>query len=246
MPVNANLQHSNYFGNPGLVIEVLGEISTDLYGLSTCSLTAKCPQNRFDLVPPLFSYHPIFAYLNVERQRVAIREGFLWITLEYAGINGGGTMPIYELCLGVSEEAIVTHPKFVTEIGGKPSAPLHGALFLDANTGRITNDDSVGVFDRFASMYAGNPNPFAAIETFVDFSQAVWRARYYITYQPSDITYVGKISWPEGPAPSLGGLGRNWLLQSINFERRGNIFGVTKEWRASGPRGWNEIIYGAG
>jgi hypothetical protein len=241
MPVNAGLQHSNYFGNPGLVIEVIGELSTDLYGLSTASLTAKCPQNRFDLVPPLFSYHPVWTNLNAERQRITIKEGFLWITMEYAGIFGI-TQPIYELCLGVGEEPIVTHPKFVLQIAGKPSAPLNGAIFLNPSTGKITRNDGIGVFDRFSSQFSGQPNQFAGLESFLDFSQAVWRKRQYQTYQPTDASYVGKILQPEGPAPYLG-TGRNWILQSINFEQRGIVYGVTKEWRASGFRGWNQIVY---
>jgi hypothetical protein len=235
------LVNSDYFGNKGLVIEVLGELSTDLYGLSTCSLTAKCPQTRLDLVPPLFSYHPVWTNMNAERQRITIKEGFLWITIEYAGVFGV-TQPIYELALGVGEEPIVTHPKFATEIGGSPSAPLHSAIFLNPNTGKITSNDAIGVFDRFAARWAGGPNPFAGIESFLDFSQAIWRVRQYVTYRPSDITYVGKISWPEGPAPALGG-SRNWLLQSINYEQRGLVYGLTKEWKASGPRGWNSTIY---
>jgi hypothetical protein len=240
-----SLDHSNFFGNRALVIEVLGELSTDLYGLTTCSLTAKCPQDRWDLVPPLFDYHPLFSYLNVERQRIQIKDGFLWINLEYAGITGAVTTPIYELSLGVGETPIEAHPKFATQIGGTPSAPLNGAIFLHPSTNQITTDNTKGVFDRFASQFAGGPNIYAGVTSYIDFGQATWRVRQYQTFQPADISYVGKISWPEGPAPSLGGA-RNWLLQSVNFERRGNVYGVTKEWRASGPRGWDPIVYGFG
>jgi hypothetical protein len=253
MPVNAGLVNSNYFGNPGLVIEILGEINTDLYGLSTGTLTAKCPQNRFDLVPPLFSYHPVFTYLNVERQRIQIKDGFLWITLDYAGILGGQTEPIYELCLGLGEEPIETHPNFVVNVSGsgdgqplagKPSAPYHGAYFVDSQTGRKTTDDATGVFDRFQGhLDDGSPNPFAGISSYLEFSQAVWRKRWYATFRPSDIIFLGKVMSPEGPAPALGG-NRNWIYQSLNYEQRGIVYGITKEWKASGFRGWNPNIYG--
>lgn len=253
MPVNAGLVNSNYFGNPGLTIEILGEITTDLYGLTTCSLTAKCPQNRFDLVPPLFSYHPVFTYLNVERQRVLIKDGYLWITLEYAGISGGETTPIYELCLGVGEEPIETHPNFVVNalsagdgepLAGTPSHSYHGAVFRDENTNEVTTNDATGIFDKFKGhLPDGTPNVgFAGVTSFLDFSQAVWRKRWYSTARPSDITFLGKILYPEGPAPGLGGY-RNWLYQGLTYEQRGNVFGITKEWKASGFRGWNPNIY---
>ena len=238
-----SLDNSNYFGNRQLVIEELGELTTDLYGLSTCSMTAKCPWNRLDLVPPLFSYHPVFGYLNVERQRIRIKDGFLWITLEYAGIAGGSTQPIYELSLGLGEERLEVHPKFGTQIAGRPSHPLNGAIFTDPQTGEITDDDSIGVFTRFSSWLGSQVNPYAGIESFLDFSQACWRVRYYTTARPVDIGSLGKIVYPEGPAPGLGG-GRNWLYQGLNYEQRGVVYGVTKEWKASGYRAWDSTIYG--
>lgn len=252
MPIYANLQHSNYFGNPGLIIEILGEIATDIYGLTTCTLTAKCPQNRFDLVPPLFSYHPVFPYVNVERQRVQIKEGFLWITLEYAGIAGGSTQPIYELSLGLGEEPIETHPRFVDNydnagdglpLAGIPSNPQHGAFFVDPN-GRQTTDDAIGKFDRFNShLPDGTPNyGWAGITSFLDFSQAVWRKRWYATSRPGDITMLGRIAAPEGPAPALGA-NREWIYQGLNYEQRGIVYGITKEWKASGRYGANPNIY---
>jgi hypothetical protein len=252
--VNANLQHSNYFGNPGLVIEIIGEINTDLYGLSTCTLTAKCPQNRFDLVPSLFSYHPVFPYLSVERQRVQIKDGFLWINLEYAGIAGGETQPIYELALGLGEEPIESHPNFVVNttgggdgqpLAGTPSNPYHAAIFRDVNTNKITRNDVTGRFDGFnGHLPDGTPNlGFAGVTSFLDFSQAVWRKRWYSTSRPGDITFLGKVLSPEGPVPSLGG-SRNWIYQSLNYEQRGLVYGITKEWRSSGVRAANPNIYG--
>jgi hypothetical protein len=237
-----NLDNSNYFGNRQLVIEELGEISTDLYGLSTCTVTAKCPWNRLDLVPNLFSYHPIFTYMNVERQRVRIKDGFLWITLEYAGVPGN-TSPIFELSLGLGSEPIETHVKFGTHIAGSPSSPLNGAIFRDPSTGNITDDDSIGVFDTFAARVSGSVNLYAGIRSFLDFSQATWRMRFYTTARPTDISSLGKIVSPEGPAPGLGG-NRNWLYQGLTYEQRGIVYGVCKEWKASGFRGWNSVIYG--
>lgn len=251
MPVNADLVNSTFYGAPGLVIDILGDLNTDLYGLSTCSLTATCPQNRYDLIPAMFSFHPVFTWLHVERQRVRIQEGRLNITCEYAGIIGGQTEPIYELSLGLSEEPIQTHPNFTVNatgggdgqpIAGTPSEPKHGAIFKD-DRGRITTNDATGNFVEFRSQLGvGVPNPFAGIVSYLDFGSATWRKRWYSVSRPTDITYLGHIQYPEGPAPGLGGL-RNWLYVGLNYEQRGLVYGITKEWKASGRLPWNPNIY---
>lgn len=237
-----SLVNSNYYGNSGLILEEQGELTTDLYGLTTCSVTAKCSWQNPGAIPGLFSAHPNFSWLNVERQRIRPKDGFFWVTLEYAGVYGG-TDAIYELCLGVGEEPIETHNLFASSIAGSPSAPKHGAIFLDPQTGDISHDDSIGVFDRFAVMDSGSPNQFAGIQSYLDFNQAIWREKYYTSGRPSDSANVGRIQSPAGPYPSLGG-SRNWILQSLNYEQRGLVYGVTREWKASGPKGWNPIIYG--
>ena len=64
---------------------------------------------------------------------------------------------------------------------------------------------------------------------------------------------LGKIdnSWftvdviPKPPTP-LGDNGklRNWLLVSAGYEAIGKGGRVTKMWRLSGRRGWDDLIYG--
>lgn len=244
MPLSLTPVHSNYFGNTGLVVEIPGELVTDLYGLSTCSLVASCPMNRLDLVPPLFSQHPFFPYLNAEHQRVTIKDAKLFITIDYAGVNGA-TVPIYELCAGVGEEPIETHPNALA-IMGTPDSPVNRALFVDFETGQLSNDPARAVFrEFFPYLEDGSLNPFAGISAYLDFSQCVWRQRYYSTAYPSDATSLGRINSPPGPVPALGG-SRNWIYMGLTFEQRGIVYGVTREWKASGFRGWNADIYSGG
>jgi hypothetical protein len=197
--------------------------------------------DRYDLVPPLFSYHPLATYLNVERQRVTIKDGKLNISLDYAGVNGS-TQPIYELCAGVGEEPIETHPNAMNIIG-TPTSPMNGAIFVDFETGQLSNDPTRAIFREFFPYLSdGTLNPFAGISAYLDFSQCVWRQRYYTTAYPNDATYLGTIQYPAGGPPGLRGSG-NWIYAGLTFEQRGLVYGVTREWKASGFRGWNSTIY---
>lgn len=230
------------YGRTGLIISEPGDVHTDLYGLETCTAVFKIQGDRDNLgqVPAMFSAHPIFTYLNMERRRISLTPGFIIVTGEYAGIPGGTTTPIYELAIGLSDEPIVTHPKFNQYIGGTPSHPLNGAIFLDQE-GEITTDDSIGQFAYFQHVLNGSQNPFAGIESYLAADQIVWREKYYTTGGIFQTQRVGYISSPSGPVPSVPG--PNWLLTGVTYERRGNVFFICNEWRNSGRRGWNTTIY---
>lgn len=232
--------HNNQYGNTGLITESPGDLHTDIYGLETCTAVFKCPMDNFSLVPPMFAFHPIFTYLNMERRRVSITPGFLVITGEFAGIPGGTTTPIYEISIGLADEPIVTHPKFTNYIGGRPSAPLHGAIFLDQE-GEITSDDSLGQFAYFQHTQGGIQNEFAGIDSYLAADQVVWREKYYSTQRPVITQQVGYIMQPSGPVPSVAG--PNWLFTGCTYEQRGLVYFVCNEWRNSGRRGWNNLIY---
>ncbi len=237
------LVNLDYYGNrTSLIVESPGELTTDIYGLATCTAVYKCPMDRFDLVPAMFSHHAIYLGLALERRRVAITPGFLVITAEYAGLTiTPPTSPVYELTIGLSEQPIETHPKFVTEIAGTPNAPLNGAVFLDEQ-GKLTTDNAKGIFDKFRSVVNGSRNQFAGISAYLSPAEVTWRKIYIDGGPPSSVTPVGFIDSPDGPVPGLVS-GRSWLNNGVTFRQRGNVYEITKEWRASGPGGWNTIIY---
>jgi hypothetical protein len=240
------LQYQNFFGNKQLLLEKMGELTTDLYGLSTCTSAWSCPTDKPNLIPAMFIPHPYFPFVNMERRRITIAEGRFNIIGEFAGIDGFSTVPIYELCLGLGEEPIETHPNFV-QFAGTPDAPINGAIFVDFETGQFSTDPSRAIFDKFTII---NPstnqlNQFAGISTYFAPNQMVWRQRYYARDRPSDISRVGHVMTPEGPFPYIGGgYGQNWLYQGVTYEQRGVCFSVSREWRASGWRGWDYTIYG--
>lgn len=227
----SSLQYSNKFGSDK-VIQEEGALSTDLYGLSTITTVWKIVFGREDLIPEMFSRHPYYVYAALERRRIEHQGGFLIVTCDYAGVDGTSAS-VFELTVGVQDEPIVSHPKFVSSIGGKPSAPLNGAVFIGPD-GAITTDDSVGQF----AYFAVNSN-FAGIESYLAADFMTWRERYctngYVIY--SDI---GFLSSPSG-GPPVGAT--NWIKISTNLEQRGLSYVICNEWRAGGRRGWNPTIY---
>jgi hypothetical protein len=233
----------NVYGYTGLILESAGSNVTDIYGLETCTAVFKAVDGE---VPAMFTYHPIFTWLHLERRRVDISpegfRGFTVTTAEFAGISGP-TVPIYELDLGLSEEPIETHPLFVSDIAGTASAPLNGAIFVDESTGRITSDEAHAVFSKFQTTIGGVRNPFAGISAYLDFSNSIWRKTQMLPTNPADLTTLGKIATPDGPVPALD-TGQDWLFTGMSYVQRGLVFSVKWEWRASGRRGWNETIYG--
>jgi hypothetical protein len=221
-----------YYGATGF-IENLGTLNTDIYGLTTADITWKYSQNSaINLFPSLFDVHPTYTWLHLERQKVEYIPGFAMVTSGYAGVSGNPE-PVYELCLGLGEEPIETHPKFVSDIAGTPASPLNGAIFIDFETGKKTTDNNRGVFDRFQNMIGSGRNQFAGISAFLDLSQITWRKRFVTNTRPSDSSQVGYINNPEGPAPSVVN-NAYWVYAGESYEQRGLSYFVTREWRCAG------------
>ena len=222
---------STVFGND-ITIEESGELVTDIYGLSTVTTVLKIAQDAPNLVPAMFSLHPIYQYTALERRREQHRDGYIIVTGDYAGVNGT-SQPIYELTVGVQDEPIVAHPKFISSIGGTPSAPRNGAVFLGPD-GQVTTDDSVGQF-----AYFKVDSDFAGVESYLAADFVTWRERY-ATNSLFFYSDIGFLSSPSGGPPVQA---TNWIKISSNIERRGLCWMVTNEWRAGGRRGWNQTIY---
>jgi hypothetical protein len=175
--------------------------------------------SSYNTYPSLFESHPTYPWLHLEKQKVDFTPGYVVVTSGYAGIAGGQseTTHIYELCLGLGEEPIETHPKFQSEIAGSPSSPLNGAIFIDFETGKKTMDDNRGVFDRFQNTLDGVRNTFAGISAYLDLAQITWRERYVTNTRPSDGSDIGYKDTPSGPAPSVVAHAY-WLYAGLTYD----------------------------
>lgn len=230
-----------HFGSQGLILEGVGEIVTDRFGLDTGKAYWQAPTAQaLVLAPQLLSAHPDASYMKMERRVIQFAPPFARIIGDYVGIMNNETTPVYELVGSVSEEPIQTHPEF-DDIAGTPDDPAHGAIFVDEN-GYISFDPGRATFSHFAAIVEGEKNELAGVTAYLDPGQVVWRKTWITRTRPTDISQLGEIDSPEGNPPSLGS-GKNWLYYALRFEQRGEVYQVNKEWKASGRGGWNSLIY---
>lgn len=249
-----------YHGSTGIITEDYGTLHTDRTSLSTCTAVFKIKQTSWTSLPNVNTPHPIFGYIGMESRDLSFSGGWAIAKCSYAGIDDSsseGTPPIYELVVGLSEEPIETHPKFVTDIAGTSVAPANGAVFEKlGNDGGIIatfsstnpNPDQTNancVFKKFLTFKGKDLNPYAKGEVYLSATNMTWRKTYNIKASLSTIKNAGKIDRPEGSPPDLDPGGKiNWLNMGINMTKRGSAYTCVQEWRASGRQGWNKTVYG--
>lgn len=222
------------FRNGPLIVSHEGTLNTDRYGLDSATCEWKCQMERYDLAPQLNSQHPRWSWLYMEKRHVSIDPGFAVIVGEYCGITGGRTPSVFEATYGGTEEAIQTHQDFSDTIAGTASSPLNGAIFVDIeNPDQISTNNDRAVFTEFRSGHA-----LSGTTSFFN-PQVILRENWVSTSPVSGIN-IGKISSP----PFGIAIDGNWLFTGATFQQRGRVYFNSREWRSSGRRGWNVLLYG--
>ena len=252
-------EYVEFLGKQGSVIDY-GSISTARDGLQSAQAKFQIPRAYFSLLPGVKSKHPIFKNLTVETSEISISGVYAVGTCEYFGIAKEESDPVYDMNDNVSEDPIATHPDFL-KIAGDAMKPINGANFRQPgingaamfNADRSAINAAVAracVFDHFEIGNGMVMNEFAGIESYL-VAGITWRKSWCRRKPIIDLSQVGKISVPHGPAPNLNNplapkaeQKRNWLLLGISQTQKGACFQCSMEWRASGPRGWIDAIYG--
>lgn len=127
-----------------------------------------------------------------------------------------------EVLISTSEAPIETHPDFVELIAGTKAAPLNKAIFDDAS--------------KFLGF--GSGSAFAGVESFL-IPTTTYRKSTPSRFRPSSLADVGTIR----NAPIAAPLGGNWLFTGRTWSRDGGVYQVVEEYLASGPKGWDPIVY---
>jgi hypothetical protein len=207
-----------------------GEINTDRYGLSTGTKRFMVKPAAWGIYPNLGSIHPDAPFCSMEKRRVIMKPGLWLVEGSYAGVENDVSPKVYELQRNTNQEPIETHPDFVEKIGGKPSAPLNGATFVD-DTGFPTSDDKLGVFEGFRILLAdGDKNKFAGTESYLAPTNTTWQARWTQKVRPDPGTTVGKIDDSVPGSPPDYGEGFSWVYTGMSFEDRGSAVSVRQSW----------------
>lgn len=133
-------------------------IRNDGFGLLESTIMIRTSQDNRGSLPQKGDKHPRDERLFLYRKEVTkVVAGMIEARLEFAGIEQTDrTETRLSISSSSSTDPIETHPNFTTKIGGKPSAPLNGAVFLDPATNLPTTADSVGVFSEFSSLAETN------------------------------------------------------------------------------------------
>lgn len=235
-----------YYGAGGAILASAGELVTDRRGLVSGRCLFKVRPGDWRGMPALGAVHPYANFCHLERRAVSFTKGFWAVTGEYVGCEGEETQPIYDWNPGVGTEPIEITKNFVTQIAGKPSAPLNGAIFLDER-GDLTEDDKAGVFEKFRLLTPeGNVNPYAGTEVFMTLNNGVYSKSWVRKVKPNESGGSEKplsiVTSPPGPQPQFGG-SYNWLEYPVAYTSRGAVYECKQNWLLSGPKGFNTVIY---
>jgi hypothetical protein len=175
--------------------------------------------------------------------------GIAEVTQTYTG--GDASAPdVYEVVASVSEEPIASHVAFTASTG------IYTTSIVNASGGAITQDSGASggaIFTtagQFVEFTKTATNAFFGVQSYLS-PQITYRRIYSAGTVPSSgiTTQVSLIfSTPDGDPPTIAS-GRNWLLTSLVWKCNGNQvtgagqYEITKEFRASGNKGWNNAIY---
>lgn len=189
--------------------------------------------------------HPDYSYLKRVSGAVTFLEGDMAeVTIEFSGIDPANDGQVTSTFKATStNEPIDTHPTF------NDWADKFGV---------ITNED--GSFKKFDSKLTVDgqevDNPKAGIMAYLDpsvtFEQTKTFAKADLEQLQEAIENIGFIDdgfytgegIPKAPTPDGDdGKKKNWLLISGNYEQIGEGGRVTKVWKLSGRRQWDEILY---
>lgn len=216
----------NRFGNDGLKCKNIGDIVFDRYSLGTGSVIWECASNRFAQALADFAYgapHPIATWLGLEGVRCTFSPTYVQFNAQYAGIPTATTAPIYALDFGVGQEPVETHVDFA-DFGTE----ANGAIIVD---------------NQFEGFGMDAPDELRGTTSYLDANQGTWTKTWCSTSRPTGLNKVGRIDNPEGSPPNLPGQS-NWLCMGLSFTQRGKAYVNRMEWKASGRKGWSQIIYG--
>ena len=186
------------------------------------------------------STHPEFPSLLVYSNEITQGKGGIGtLAVESRGNVGGLPDPTYTLDRATHNEPLSTHPLWTTQIAGTPSAPLNGAIFVDPTTGATSTDDSTAIFKGWT---AGSI--FEGIEDYL-LAGSTWTSTY-ASYDQPDLSGVGQIGDPDGPAPTAPD-NCFWIYTGGSSTYQGSVYRVQETWLLTGGINTDAttIIYGS-
>lgn len=168
---------------------------------------------------------------------------FSEVTIEYQGDGGTNTLQ-QDGSNSTGEDPIASNRNFNVGLDGAPSiVDFAGGRATQGVDGIVTGTggalfDSDGGFLYFRKQAQKN---LFGVSSYLNPS-LVYRRQFSTQTQPT-LSAVGRIVNSDLDFPAVTS-GATWLCMSISYQKKGNVYDVTHEFKASGPDGWNTYIYG--
>lgn len=166
------------------------------------------------------------------------------VDLHYEGKDAGFAGPLTSQNISIdfttSQEPIESNISFVSEIGGVPAAPKHGAFF-DATTGEFLGFPVVDPDEPLVL-----PSRFAGLRSYLMPQETFTSNSVEFSYPSDDlIANVGYVFDPMLELPTLPG-NRSWLNSGIRVQNIANVYYRQQiTGLLSGPRNWIPEVYGS-
>ena len=176
--------------------------------------------------------HPTFDWLKRTKAKIKREEANLAkAQITFEGIPPNTDERKYKLKASLSTESIVTHPKFREWIE-------EGIVDLDDNQKPVWIEFDVDDPDSMEGIESWMVPNLVYEETWVRGASGGAR----------DFSKIGKKMNPPDSDARPGNIGssRDFLFLGGDIELIGFGSKMTRRWRLSGPRGWNNRVYGAG
>ena len=174
--------------------------------------------------------HPAFSWLKRSKAKIQRQEAdFASATITFEGVPPNTDETTYKLKASLATEDIETHPKFQEWVD-------EGVAVLDDKNKLDYFSDDPNLEDTLNGIESWMVPNLIYEETWVRGQSGGAR----------DFSKLGKKeSPPPSPArPSGFGSDRDYLFLGGDIEIIGFGSKMTRRWRLSGPRGWNERVYG--
>jgi hypothetical protein len=225
------LQGASYFGQLGIQLQAVGQVSITRYGLGEGDVRWKVPTiYAYKLSPSLGIAHPVFPWMTMEKLDFNLDMPYTEIVGHFVGAYPGG-ISTFDYQPSMGEYPITRFANGDTTFADLVTAA--GSGFQQA-----TFDPTSGAFLGFGIQSQAD---LAGVTSFL-LSQGLY-VRSYVDINPPDCSQDGLIASPDGNPPSQSGNG-NWMQMPTVFQQRASIYDIRRSWKYSGLTPFPTIIYG--
>lgn len=236
---------ASYIGYSGSNLVVETSFDQDKLGIINYTEKIMVPANVSVVTPTLANTVTINSQVirAVSINVSSAGGGFTEIVTTYQGDGGTSTLQ-QDGSNSTGEEPIASNRNFNVGLDGSPSiVDFAGGRATQGLDGLVTGTggalfDSDGGFLYFRKEAQKN---LFGVSSYLQ-PNLVYR-RSFSTSTTPDLSSVGRIVNTQADFPSVTN-GATWLCLGISYQKKGNVFDVTHEFRSSDANGWNTYIYG--